>query len=1099
MAIEVVCDDCGNKYRISDDKAGTRVRCRECGARIDVPEDEVETEIISRPKSKGGKKKSKGSDGPPIALIIGGIAVVAIIGILAVVFTRGGGNQVAQNPPPLPVTPQFPAPNPLPGQIPASTLPTSPMPSTLPGTLPVSPQVASNNPAPVTPPANALPQSPLPNMGAPVQGKGFAAAAENEAAGNPGGPAEVPAGLNPNVWNVKVDPAPAGSQIEAGKSLGIRFPNGSSNRDIVYPITPSSFVALGTNGFFGGTREIYNLSTRGRIGQIQGKGFDEIAALSPDGKYFAAQKKSGGQTSVVVWETKSGKELGTLDVPGGHFGLKGIFFPSPTRLAALTNEGFKGGIKTWKIPEGEPELEFPVPAATDLKEIGVSPGGQYLAAVTEKHLLKIFDLATAEAVGELPLIQNRRGGGDDVDAISFSPDGSEFALIMREGGDHIFMRFATSDAKLLAMSNLKGDSIHFADRFQTNRLEWFPDKRRLLWRGHFVIDAQLGGPVWNAPEESGSSDSPRLLVGDENILIAFGGSNANLKLVKVPIEQIEAAAKTVAAGGEASDAGMPPITKGDISSASIVTPAASIDWTMKPDPAPAGKPLKNAIALPVKDRPFVGGGFISRADAARAAIWYTDDGVVIIREPGIRTQTQGKPAGGPGTIMIDSFDLSNGKMLKPLTIPYQAVVQSMSPDGDFIGVRTLKPNEQRLDVYQLSTGKPVVGWRPYANEADDNHKGVASTFLIDGEYCLTQNLHPVFRQESASTYMWKLPECKAIYRLPAVKNVTLSPGGKYIGCLADNKYVFLEARTGELVGEVTLPFPNMSCAFHPVGTHLAILAADSVSHQINIIDIATGKVTADFYVPEGSETVQWSGDASLLLDGIYLVDLTQKKIGWKYQLPSGIHLKTQPDLTHWMLIGNGNFPNQVMLSNARLPEKAVQDKITATQIPDNSLLKPGMQVGLQVNLGAQPPDRPNLAKEVYDHFKTGLEKNGFTVVQGVPTTFTITTTMSSNGNAQEFRVRGAVTSVPSTKVDCEVALLVNGQVAWKNVVPATNQGGFIEFTQGDDIGTHLTKRMWSSVVSHLTNFTAPVQIFGNNAGNGLGTSILVPGGAQMQR
>src|SRR5262245_3544005 len=37
MAIEVVCQSCGQSYQLNEKFAGQRAKCRECGAAIDVP------------------------------------------------------------------------------------------------------------------------------------------------------------------------------------------------------------------------------------------------------------------------------------------------------------------------------------------------------------------------------------------------------------------------------------------------------------------------------------------------------------------------------------------------------------------------------------------------------------------------------------------------------------------------------------------------------------------------------------------------------------------------------------------------------------------------------------------------------------------------------------------------------------------------------------------------------------------------------------------------------------------------------------------------------------------------------------------------------
>ena len=102
MAIEITCD-CGKAYRLNDDKAGKRFKCRDCGTLIQVPEPSAddsefgdgEEEAMGEPlpvrrrsttasgsaKKKSQKKSSSSTSGSKRPLIIGGvIAVVALVG-----------------------------------------------------------------------------------------------------------------------------------------------------------------------------------------------------------------------------------------------------------------------------------------------------------------------------------------------------------------------------------------------------------------------------------------------------------------------------------------------------------------------------------------------------------------------------------------------------------------------------------------------------------------------------------------------------------------------------------------------------------------------------------------------------------------------------------------------------------------------------------------------------------------------------------------------------------------------------------------------------------------------------------------------------------
>lgn len=1111
MAIEIVCDDCGNKYRVSDDKAGSKVRCRECGSRIDVPDgddDLFDTESATRPRS--GKKRKKGSSGPPAGVLIGVGAVVGVVIIGIVLFSMlgGRGQQVAQGNGPAPLPNSGPAPvvappgqtNPPPGPVntlpntnvganPAASLPQSNPAAALPKSEPVAALPQGNNGA--NPPAANAAVAQLPagkKFGGFANGDADAPAVGAAAAGVPDAPL-------PDNWAVKIDPSPLDTKIDTAKPLNMKFPKGAAHTDVLFPVTPSVFVALGGNGLTQQVREIWNLATKSKVGTVTNNlvFINAVCALSPDGQHLAAGMVLKKTEGVMVWNCKTGKMLGELETAGK---VTAVLFPSADRLIATCGDG---SAKVWKLPSGDLEHELVVDKAQEPDHLAASPGGKYLAAVTDKATLKMFDLADGQVAGELPLPYGNTFFAGKPDAMSFSPDGEQLAMVMPTGVfEKELLIYNVADGRMVTKAELNVKNIGRAsDRVPGNRLEWFPDRSKLLWRGHYVLDSTVGGPVWSAPEEDGSSDAPRKLLDDKRILIVVGGrQNPMLKTAPVPLSEISASAKIVAEGGEAHDAGMPPIMKADTAGVTPVAAGAVATWTMKPDPTAAGKPVKGSVSLP-RDRPSIGGAYIASPSAGKAVVWYTDDFGTIAQAKGLVKHQGAVPPGGKGTALIDVIDLAAGKAEATLPIPYPSAVLDVSPDGDSVAVKTTKPNDERIDVYSIADGKlaPVAGWRPF-QQKEDFFKGITLAVLLDSQHCVTQNF-------KGSTYLWKLPECKAIWRLEAGKNFCLSPGGKYFGFQADTRYLFMEARTGELVAELPVIMPNIYCAFHPTGTHLAMLSSDGVSRKITVVDVATGKSTADFFAPQGNDAIQWCGDTSLLLDGRWLVDLKQQKNGWQYNLTHGARARTQPDGRHWYLISSGPLDQNVFLSGSQIPEKAVADKIDAAQLPDESLLKPGMQINLQVNLAATSPKHPNLATEVGNSFKAGMEKLGFQVAAGGPFTFAITTAQSNTGKNMNFRSIGRLggeTTVPVVQVDCEVALLSSGQAVWKHKATMTNGTfGIVHLREGEDIGTHLSNQLWDQVANHLKKFPVPAQVFGQTAGAGLGTSELIPGGTQPGR
>ena len=348
--------------------------------------------------------------------------------------------------------------------------------------------------------------------------------------------------------------------------------------------------------------------------------------------------------------------------------------------------------------------------------------------------------------------------------------------------------------------------------------------------------------------------------------------------------------------------------------------------------------------------------------------------------------------------------------------------------------------------------------------------------------------------------MWKLPECQAVWRMEGGHHWCLSPGGKYLGFQSGKRFAFLEARTGNLVGDIVTDLTGLKCAFHPIGTHFALLGSDSISRKLIVVDVATGKSTANFFTPQGDQKIEWCGDAHLLVDGKWLVDLQLQKNVWTYELQYGCEIANQPDGKHWFVTGAGSSDPNLFLSAATLPDKTVLTQVAANPPTSEGLLQPGMQINLQVNLTALPPSEPNLAAETAKSYQAAMEKAGFTVGAGGHYAFVITTAPGKAEGTMELRPldgKGAAVTVAVTAIDCEVNLMSNGESLWKHRSPVTNRAfGIQHLKPGEDITSHLAKQMWGSLSYVLKNLPVPRQIFSANAGAGVGKSVFVPGGAQ---
>lgn len=117
MPISVECPQCSKAYRVGDDKAGKRMKCKECDAVVAIPEEEliVLTEVDEdeyeplppRRKSSGSKSRKKPAKKSsaftsPVQLAVGGVVVVVAVGVVLWILSQretidGGSAAEAQN------------------------------------------------------------------------------------------------------------------------------------------------------------------------------------------------------------------------------------------------------------------------------------------------------------------------------------------------------------------------------------------------------------------------------------------------------------------------------------------------------------------------------------------------------------------------------------------------------------------------------------------------------------------------------------------------------------------------------------------------------------------------------------------------------------------------------------------------------------------------------------------------------------------------------------------------------------------------------------------------------------------------------------------
>ncbi|MEX2119916.1 MAG: hypothetical protein WD847_10015 [Pirellulales bacterium] len=920
-----------------------------------------------------------------------------------------------------------------------------------------------------------------------------AGAAAGQPAAPPGSagrvaPARDPA---PIVWKVEVDPPASPILIEPQAAIRLVAPGKVGLGAVLYPDVPSSIIALGNiTEIGGGMWEIWDLSSMTRSARLKGRLPSKMAAISPDGAYVAAAT-GFPENKVLIWDVKSNEPLGEVEV--GPF-PEILAFPSPIRLVT-------GGdvVTLWRLPDGEVERDIKLPRLRDREALAFSPGGRYLAVASEKTVW-VYDLDSGGLVGQLPGADGKAAG------IAFSPDGLELAALFERFDNEKVICWDVESGRVVAEVDLGSEvtSRTPSGDYRGRALEWFPDRKRWLAYGRFVIDRRIGKTVWSLPSDAVPA-GPRVVIDDERLMLASGSNMGALTAYNLPQQQIAAASTVIESGGQLADIGMPPLTVADWTSVVKVPLNAAVVWRAAPDPlASSGQRL---LARPVPIRAEGGSVeavMVARADLAQAL-------VMVASRPAAhdRKHAEGNRAAGM-PVRLDRYDLRTGRRRGALELPHHAELVSLSPDGAQALVRTadetnrfnvFSQQDDRLDVYRLDDSAHLCGWRPYRNQPGSGPTGESWHEMKDQkvtEALFVGSSHVLTLNEPKTLVLWKLPECRAVYMMQGAELPSLSPNHKHLAVYAHNGYRFFDSLTGEPVGN--LPLGNLplgsraaAAAFHPAGRRFAVVSPFNAGARISCWDIDQGQLERAFLVPQQARQVEWCGDSHLLLDNAWLVDIALGAVMWKYELAQGRHLRQRPDGRHWFVSGPPPGGGPSFLRAATVPGAAELAAVADARL----CVAPGSTLRLSLKLQT-PPGRPGFTEEVRQRIVDQLAESGIQVVTGqAPVVLELSMMQVHTGETREYvisrsvaGIRGKTVTVPLQQVECRIVVLHDGKPVWEGGTTCTNEVWRAKLEQGESPEARLAKEMWDAAARYFLDLVPPTRVFAGGSADGLGSSDL---------
>ena len=1119
MPIPVECPHCLADLQVKESFLGKKIPCRECGKPFQV------ARRASRGASSGGgrRRSSGGGGGKGLMIgIAGGVAFLfaAILGFTVVRALTGGGrnepDQTAFAPGGQPVDTR-------PGLPPPGGGTTTPAPSRF--DLPVQPS-GTNKPA--APPRVTGPKNPSAGigLGSVVGVMEYWKKNRNDAGG---AEAEFelfkqePDALPPEQWNVDTDP-PAAPIVFAPdrKQVKVEVPNNGTTRatphDIVFPVVPSAFVAVGQNAEKKDEREVWDLTKPEKVGTITGLGVEtEMNALSPDGRYFAGITGRGTQ-SIGVWDVEAKQAI--VDItPGDKLrSLEFVAIPRPDLLVAGSTWGHAIGV--WELPTGNPMHEIDLGwTHMRIARIAFSPGGKYMVMPFKddhkwEEQIGIFDLERGEVAGSLPppVYATWRSFNLDPQGFAFSPDGTELAGVFNGWHASKVFIWRLSDGALV-------DHMTFPKHLQDIALGqhafaktalplvWFPGNKRLIAYETTLLDRALATNVYQIPGGEIRDNFPGLRRPiDESHITALtvNGRKGFVTVYEIPEEQVsKATARVAATVNRKPDVPVVLVEQGMSRPAAMtqvqwISPQ-DVAWSVQPDPAEpvaartcelsllkgtlrevglsrAGSPVAVALRSTAND-PF---GRLPRGNKPPQEVknhrWFA------------RPDENAASAGGQGNARawIDVYDLAAGQRARELRLPYDGDLLCVSPQGSRCVILE-NGDDGRLDVYSTADGAHVTGLMPYFTETDELAGLVVSAMMPDESHLVTLS-------GAGRLVAWDVDETKAIFAAENVSQPAASPGGRYVSYCDGQACYIVETATGVLVGRIPDVSDVQAVAWHPDGSRIALLSQHSAAYYLFTVDVASGTVSPPFPVPVISGHLRWFGDRYVLLDHTKLIDVDQKVVAWTYALPAGDPLPTGPDDRHWFIADSGG---KALLEAMELPDRQAQTRLAGATLAPAFVLQPGGTCSLSLQLNHAAIDGAT-RQAIETGLREQLTRNKITVAGSQPVTLqvSITETMGQTVEREYSSIgRGQDTKISFTlkTAKFQVAFISGGQTAWEWTSHASNDQWFIHHKENESITDVLERDYQSSVRNGFNYVTLPPYVFSPTSANGLGTTQLSRG------
>ncbi len=922
------------------------------------------------------------------------------------------------------------------------------------------------------------------------------ASTDTPATVDPGGPPLArPGSID---WQASADPPRSGFDLAPDANVEIRVPVRYSRPFVLFPSSPSPFVLLGGESRRG-TRTLWDLRKSKAVAEIEEADaeFDENdqLALSGDGRFLAFFNHET-RGAIHVWSFAENKVAHKLSLPQSSSRPTFLRFAGSRRL--IVGASTEDTYLIYDVEQGRQCGMIEAKPSYDDKCQVVSPGGSYLAVFSQaRSPLTIYDTRNGVRAGRL---ENRIETYGNPECLTFSNDGEELAASFHSGTELQIQVWRMSDGKSEATYTLPRNPINTV-RYFGPALQWLADRKGWFLSGASLIDREMEKVVWQDQAAVQEREVlPRRIV-DADRMLAFRKEKGAqvLHLASIPKEEIAQSRARVASGGTAADSGLPPVVAIKTEGAKAVA-LSPTSWQYRAEASSLPAKAAQRPSIPLGPGNFDSNrAFFSAPEIARVAIGRRVDG----------TWTTGFQL--PQTCSL--YDLQSGTPLAQFDVPFPTELIDLSPAGK-LGLFRSERDKNRLDIWDLTTGKHVLAFRPCQGPGPYDKKIEWAGFL-DEQQVLTAS-------QSGILSLWKLPECQAVYQSVAKHGrvAGITRNRRTLVVVPGNTPYLVDTASGQTVGvlpavesEKFLILPHAS--FSADENRLAILAGRDKGSLLVAWDLTDGSLLSKLELPFRTYGLTWSSPDHVLVNRSIgsdepdvLIDVVAGLPVWNYGLERGSSLVSSPDGRAWFLPHSLSSSQLLPLT---LPDERVTEILTRVPLPD-PLIGPGSSVTIHAALDDPPEKIPpgwahleQLGKGLEQLFTKQLQEKHVVIAPRSPVRLIV----GVEERKLEETMRVGRLFGPSQQVLVSATVLIpyvavvdpDGKHVWSNL-PTEDDLKPIDLGKcpvGMDKETYLELQQWDRASDWLHGVEIPSPLFSPDIYQGFGESRVTPSGMQIRR